>query len=79
MRVQLREPEMPLPLPQGFLLCDCESHIGNIIVKITVDNSVRRIALIVTEVGHLVDPVEAVVIEFVIRHADEVALEYGHE
>jgi hypothetical protein len=67
------------------VLRDRETHIGDIVVEITVDNSVRKIALVVTEAGlivigiRLVDAVEAITVEFVIRHADEVALEYGHE
>ena len=81
----LCEPEMALTLPQGLLLRDRERHIGDIIVGIAIDNSVRRISLIATGVAlivtgiHLVDPVEDVVVEFVITQADEVAVKYSHE
>ena len=67
------------------MLRDCESNIRNIVVGTTVNNPVRRIALVITEIGltvtgiRLVDLVEAVVIKFVVRHADEVPFENGHE
>ena len=78
-------PEVSLPLPQSLLLRDRESNIRNIVVGITVNNPVRRIALVVTAIGitvtgiYVFDPVEAVSVELVIRHADEVARKHSYE
>ena len=75
---------MSRPLTLGLLLRNRESNVWNIVVGFTVNNAVRRIALVITEIGlpvtgiYLVDPVETVAVELVIRHADEVALEHGH-
>ena len=66
------------PLSQGPSLRNGELHAKDILIRRTVDNPVRRIALVVAGI-HLSDPAEVVEDELVVKHADEIVLKHGHE